>query len=173
MRLDQIPASVNVLKLCITTQYISSLNGIILKKYIETKLRPNVKFKRFQFLIYQKLFRNRRQNDNKFVSFKVKLKSGPQIGTSFPAKLLKEHVETASIFLSIEISSKKYTKMSSIFRSSIFMLKKVRQNNINFFHLSKLYRTKYVKTWNYNMNRNNMQENPLLYARLSLQAVYS
>ena len=66
------------------------------------------------------------------MSFKVKLKSGPQIGTSFPAKLLKEHVETASIFLSIEISSKKYTKMSSIFRSSIFMLKKVRQNNINF-----------------------------------------
>ena len=26
--------------------------------------------------------------------------------------------------------------------------------------------------WNYNMNRNNMLENPLLYARLNLQVVY-
>ena len=30
----------------------------------------------------------------------------------------------------------------------------------------------YVLTWNYNTNRNNMKENPLLYTRLNLQVVY-
>ena len=30
----------------------------------------------------------------------------------------------------------------------------------------------YIWTWNYNTNRNNMQENPLLHALLSLQVVY-
>ena len=28
------------------------------------------------------------------------------------------------------------------------------------------------KSWNYNTNRNNMQENSLLYARLSLKVLY-
>ena len=29
-----------------------------------------------------------------------------------------------------------------------------------------------VKPWNYNKNKNNMQENPLLHMRFSLQLVY-
>ena len=34
------------------------------------------------------------------------------------------------------------------------------------------FETEVIKPWNYNTSRNNMLENPLLYARLSLQVVY-
>ena len=105
IRLDQIPASVNVLKLCITTQYISSLNGIILKKYIETKLRPNVKFKRFQFLIYQKNFRTDVKMKANFCPSKSNQNQGLKLAPVFQHSCLKNTLKQRRFFCPLKLEN--------------------------------------------------------------------
>ena len=59
--------------------------------------------------MYRKLFKSRCQIENDFLSFKNKSKSATWICIRFPSKLRQKIIETTSIFLFIEIRSKKNT----------------------------------------------------------------
>ena len=58
-------------------------------------------------------------------------------------------------------------KSINTFKSSISNFTRPRKNSVFIVH-----DTNSVKPWNYNTGRNNILENPLLYARLSLQMVH-
>ena len=102
-----------------------------LQKYIKIISNSKGTFKQFQFLIYQKLIKNRYQNDQKFLHFKITSKRARQSCISFLSKLYQKIHSNNVDFSSREIRSKKvrqsdvdfsqkYVKMTWKFISILF-----------------------------------------------------
>ena len=67
-----------------------------------------------------------------FCLSKSNLNQDLKLVSVFQQSYLKNTLIQRRLFCPLKLAENKYTEMISIFRSSIFMLKKVRQNYINF-----------------------------------------
>ena len=91
------------------------------RNYIETKLHSKETFKQ---IIYQKLIKNRYQNDHDFFVFKnTHPNKHVNVASVFHRNCIKKNINTTSFFLSI-LGPKKCIEMMSIFYSSILCQKR-------------------------------------------------
>ena len=116
---DYIPASANVLKHYIIIYYNSRSKKIPLKKCIETKLHPKVKFE------------NRKQSNNNFFPFKNKSESAARICISFPPKWhQKKQRKNVGFFFHENYTRESKSKWHTVFADQNYV-KKVLRNGVD------------------------------------------